>query len=86
MYSIELRKMARKSFLKLPKLERQRISCKLRELASSPLVTHLDVKALRDYEGYYRLRVGNYRVIYELQHMNLIIEVIKIAHRKEVYQ
>jgi mRNA interferase RelE/StbE len=37
-------------------------------------------------EDYYRLRVGNYRVIYEKKEKELIILIIRIGHRREVYQ
>ncbi|WP_416340534.1 type II toxin-antitoxin system RelE family toxin [Proteiniphilum sp.] len=45
-----------------------------------------NVKALKGMSGYYRLRVANYRVIYELQDENLVILVIDINHRKDVYR
>ncbi len=37
-------------------------------------------------EDYYRLRVGNYRVIYEKKEKELIVLVIRIGHRREIYQ
>jgi mRNA interferase RelE/StbE len=37
-------------------------------------------------EDYYRLRVGNYRVIYEKKEKELIILIIRIGHRREIYQ
>jgi len=45
-----------------------------------------NVKALKGMNGYYRLRVEDYRVIYELQDNNLVILVIDINHRKDVYK
>lgn len=45
-----------------------------------------NVKALKGMSGYYRLRVADYRVIYELQDNNLVILVIDINHRKDVYK
>ena len=44
------------------------------------------VKALKGEEKNYRLRVGDYRVVYELKHDRLVVLVIKVAHRKEVYR
>lgn len=45
-----------------------------------------NVKALKGMSGYYRLRVADYRVIYELQNNNLVLLVIDINHRKDVYR
>ena len=43
-------------------------------------------KKLKGFKNLYRIRVGNYRVIYSVQHDILIIEILKVAHRKDVYQ
>ncbi len=37
-------------------------------------------------EHTYRIRVGDYRVIYDVQGSNLVIEIIRVGHRKDVYQ
>ncbi|MDQ6756349.1 MAG: type II toxin-antitoxin system RelE/ParE family toxin [Bacteroidota bacterium] len=42
-------------------------------------------KKLKGFKNLYRIRVGNYRIIYSVQHDILIIEILKIAHRKDVY-
>lgn len=39
-----------------------------------------------DYDDYYRIRVGDYRVIYAIEDTEITIFVIKVAHRKNVYQ
>lgn len=85
-YEIELTKSARKEYLKLPKDIRTRIFDKLQELAYNPSDSHLDIKPIKGSHGYYRLRVGNYRIVYFLINSILVIEVIKIGHRKEVYK
>jgi len=43
-------------------------------------------KKLSGYEDIYRIRVGIYRIVYRIEDDVLYIEVIKIAHRKDVYQ
>jgi mRNA interferase RelE/StbE len=45
-----------------------------------------NVKALKGVNGYYRLRVADYRVIYELNNNMLVILIIDINHRKDVYR
>ena len=37
-------------------------------------------------EGYYRLRVGDYRVVYAIEHAVLLVLVVRIGHRREVYR
>ena len=44
------------------------------------------VKKLQGEEGIWRLRVGDYRVLYTIQHQELVILVLKIGHRREVYR
>lgn len=60
-----------------------RISKKLKELILNPFSP--DSKKLVGKQGY-RVRVGDYRVIYEVDKANKLIAIIKVAHRKEVYR
>lgn len=85
-YTIELSRNARKAYLKLPNSTRTAIHQKLQKLAEDPYQLGQDIKKLQGIESCYRLRVNDYRVLYQLNNHVLIIEVIKIAHRKEVYQ
>lgn len=85
MYRIELSRVARKVYLKLPNQIRNSIHQKLQKLANDPFASGQDIKKLQGMESCYRLRVNDYRVLYQLNNHVLIIEVIKIAHRKEVY-
>ena len=86
MYKIELTKRARKIYLKLPEQVRQVIYKKLLQLAETPFASQHDVKQLQGIKNAYRLRVGDWRVVYQLHNKILIIEVIKIGHRKKVYR
>jgi mRNA interferase RelE/StbE len=86
MYEIQLSKSARKVYLKLPSSTRALIYEKLLALAQSPMIQNNNVKKLQGIENAYRLRVGDFRVIYCLYHDKLVIEVINIGHRKEVYR
>jgi mRNA interferase RelE/StbE len=63
--------------------ERARIARALARLAASPYRAP-NVKALRG--GGYRLRVGNYRILYEIRDQQLIVLVLRVAHRREVYR
>lgn len=52
------------------------------KLAVNPLIVK---KLVGDLSPYYRFRVGNYRVIYEVIEQRVVINVVKIRHRKAVY-
>ena len=56
------------------------------ELSESPFEGKHDVKKLQGVHGGYRLRCGDYRIVYAIDGKVLVITVIKIAHRKEVYR
>jgi len=85
-YEIELTKPAKKAYLKLPEEIRKVIYNKLITLAESPSAKNNNVTCLQGIKNCFRLRVGKWRVIYRLYNNSLTIEVIKIAHRREVYR
>lgn len=85
-YTVVVEKAALKALKKMSVDTRQRITSKLAELAQNPLAKHLDIKALTDREYQYRLRVGDWRIIYEIYHDRLVILVVTIASRGGVYQ
>jgi mRNA interferase RelE/StbE len=85
MYAIEFTRNALKSLQKIDAVYRHLIIEKLEALQKNPGESS-NVKALKGLNGYYRLRVADYRVIYELQNENLVILVIDINHRKDVYR
>jgi len=43
------------------------------------------VKKLKGYRDYWRIRVGDYRIIYAIQDNRLLVIVIRIGHRRDVY-
>ena len=83
-YKIEWKQSARKEIKKLGKKTVLRIIQHIEKLAENPLP--VGSRKLHGAEYTYRLRVGNYRVIYSLYSDILTIEIIKIGHRKEVYR
>jgi mRNA interferase RelE/StbE len=58
---------------------------KLEMIAANPYADHPNAKKLQGREGY-RLRVGDWRVIYTIQNEQLMIIVLKVASRGEVYK
>ena len=85
MYRIEFSKAADRALRKMPTNMAKRIRDKLLHLANDPMSTTQDVKKLVGRPGY-RLRVGNWRVIYEIYHGKLVIVILTVAPRGGVYQ
>ncbi len=82
-YKVFLEKPARKELLTIPKNDQGRIIQAIKALAENPRPPH--VKKLSGREAW-RIRVGKYRIIYEINDNKLIVLIILIGHRKEVYR
>ena len=82
-YKIEIKKSTQKEIYKLPDQDLKRILIKIEALADNP--RPLDSQKLSGEEKY-RVRVGNYRILYFIEDQLLVIIVIKVAHRKDVYK
>lgn len=80
MYRIIIKKRAKKFIDKLPKNERLRIA-----LAIEMLPEGEDIKKLKWHDNLLRLRVGDYRIIYTVDHGELIVMVIDAGNRGEIY-
>lgn len=80
MYRIIIKKRAKKFIDKLPKNERLRIA-----LAIEMLPEGEDIKKLKGHDNLLRLRVGDYRIIYTVDHGELIVMVIDAGNRGEIY-
>lgn len=85
-YKIEFKKSAQKEFYKIPKKLQQSTLEALDLLAKNPFSELLKIKKLHALENFYRLRLGNYRLVYEIQKNKLIILVIAIGPRQGIYQ
>ncbi|MDD6395921.1 MAG: type II toxin-antitoxin system RelE/ParE family toxin [Firmicutes bacterium] len=79
-YKIEIDKRAVKFISKQPKPQRERILKAIYQLPDTG-----DIKAMQAHEGYYRLRVGDYRIIYTVDNGELIVYVIDAGNRGQVY-
>jgi len=84
-YKIVFTKQAVKSLQRIPRNITDLIREKLAQLAADPFAKHLNITKLQNRPGY-RLRVGDWRVIYEVQKEQLVIMVLKVALRGEVYR
>jgi len=82
-YKIEFTKSARKELNSLESKDSKKIAKNLYNLVSGLMV---DLKKLEDSKSLYRIRCGDYRVIFEEQKSVLTIMVIRVKHRKEAYR
>ena len=85
MYKITYTTQAAKALLKMPRNTATLIREKLAEIANDPFASIPNAKKLQGRPGY-RLRVGDWRVIYEINQKQVVIIVMKIALRNEVYR
>lgn len=85
MYQLTYTKRAKKSLLSLPPNVARLIRDKLRQLAENPYATSNNATKLQGRPGY-RLRVGNWRIIYEIQGDRLVILVLDVGPRGGIYQ
>jgi mRNA interferase RelE/StbE len=84
MYKVEIRENAAKAAAKLPRKMRDAIYAAVAGLVNNPR-PH-GCQKLTSTEPLYRIRVGDYRIIYTIQYKQLVVLVIRIAHRKDVYR
>lgn len=84
MYAVHYRRSAQKEIKKLPPIVRRMVMQKIEQLAKDPRPS-TSVK-LRGYDELHRARVGEYRIVYEVQDQQLIIIIVSTQHRSEVYK
>ncbi len=82
-YRIELKKSVEKDLAPIPKKDLQRIIAAIESLADDPRPPQS--KKLSGLEQY-RLRQGNYRILYSIKDDLLIVFVVAVGHRKDIYR
>ncbi len=85
-YSIEFTFSAAKEFKLLPKQVKEKILEAIHLLSLNPYSDFLSVKKIKNHNVLYRIRISDYRLIYEVKNKTLIIVIIKIGHRRDIYQ
>jgi len=83
-YKIVWKQSARKELRKIPKATIARIVALVGDLAENPVPP--GVKKLAGTSHTYRIRTGNYRVVYNIDNHVLVVEIVRVGHRKEVYK
>ncbi len=83
MYRIELRRRAQRALDRLPKTHFQAVVEAIKELAQTPKLRGVEkVKST----GLWRIRLGDYRIVYGVDDNRRIVTIVRLGHRREVYR
>ena len=82
-YSIEIKRSAARELAELPKQDRLRVIARIEQLAHDPRPSGSEKLSGRER---YRVRQGDYRILYEIHDHVLLVMVVRIGHRREVYR
>jgi len=77
-YSVKIKASALKALARVPKAERKRLVEAIDRLKTDPMAGGT-LKG--EFSGLRRLRIGRYRIVYEVTHAELLVLVVRIAHR-----
>ncbi|MBD1876845.1 type II toxin-antitoxin system RelE/ParE family toxin [Nodosilinea sp. FACHB-131] len=83
-YEILIQPAAQRQLKKLPLAVQKDLVVLLERLAQEP--RPLGCKKLKGRQNQYRVRLGDYRIIYSIEEMALVIRVIKVGHRRDIYE
>lgn len=83
-YTVEVKRSAQKAFSALPSDVQKQIAEKLLSLETNPFQP--GCKKISGRANTWRIRAGSYRIVYEVRENVLIVIVIRIGHRREIYR
>ena len=83
-YEVEISRSAEKQLRKLPRPDQERVASAMLALATDAFPR--GARKLSGYDDVYRVRVGRYRVLYSVSDTALIVIVLKVGHRRDVYR
>ena len=83
-YRVEVERSAKKELTALPKRDQRPVGLAIDSLADNPRPE--GVRKLTGTEDAYRLRVGDYRIVYQIADNVLTVFVVRVGHRKDVYR
>lgn len=82
-YSLVVKKSAERELRALPKADLRRVTDRIRGLAQDPRPPGHEKLSGQEH---YRVRQGDYRVVYAIDDDHRVITIVKIGHRREVYR
>ena len=83
-YEIEISRTAEQQLRKLPRADRERVARRMSSLAHDPYPR--GTRKLAGFEDVYRVRVGSWRILYSVGTKTLIIIILKVGHRGDIYR
>lgn len=83
-YRIEVSATAERQIKKLGREDQIRVVRAVQALANEPRPS--GCRKLQGYDDVYRIRIGRYRALYSIDGRRVIITVLKVAHRRDVYR
>jgi len=84
-YRIRILDRAQADLEKIDRPHQRIIKAKLAILAEDPQALRNNIKRLSGEDNFFRLRAGSYRIIFKKEDRELLILIIRIGHRKEIY-
>ncbi|MCM2280679.1 MAG: type II toxin-antitoxin system RelE/ParE family toxin [Bdellovibrionaceae bacterium] len=85
-YEVVFKKSAAKELQSLPQKIQQKILDAVQLLSLNPYTELLQIKKMKGVDSLYRARIQDYRIIYVIENQIIKITIIKVGHRKEVYE
>jgi len=83
-YEVLIKPAAQRQLKKLPRTVQADLIALIEQLAQDPRPA--GCKKLRGRQSQYRVRLGDYRVIYSIEEEALVVRVIKVGHRRDIYE
>lgn len=84
MYTIDVRRQAQRALDRLPANDNKAVLNEVHELANNPRPQ--GVEKVRGKSGWWRVRQGDYRIVYDIDDDQKIVSVLRIGHRREIYR
>jgi mRNA interferase RelE/StbE len=82
-YELRFKRSVAKDFRNIPKAEVRRILVRIQTLRDDPRPPDSEKLSTQEL---YRLRQGNYRILYTVSDAEMVVEIVKVGHRREVYR
>ncbi len=83
-YTIDFTASALRELRALDSLTQRRVAAKIEELREDPFPP--GVRKFQGEAGHWRIRVGDYRIIYRIERRRVVVVIVRIGHRREVYR
>ncbi len=83
-HEVEVSRTAEKQLRRLPRGDQERVVRRMLLLADDPFPQ--GARKLTGYDDVYRVRVGRYRILYSISRHRLVIVILKVGHRRDVYR